>query len=147
LTLNNTATQFRQQFTNKVDKNASTYPKVAAHWLNEVLCFVSSSVVADSFRPRNRKLLGAANRYEQDYYYYKQKLNYGRGFASTINIITNHSLNCHPEWSAALSLPKCRGAITQPTLPNENPIQILTFLNPFFRLCTTCLGIAYRCRR
>jgi hypothetical protein len=40
----------------------STYPKVAVPWLNEVLCFVSSSVVADSFRLRNRQLLLAANR-------------------------------------------------------------------------------------
>jgi hypothetical protein len=27
----------------------STYKKLAVQWLNEVLCFVSSSVVADSF--------------------------------------------------------------------------------------------------
>ena len=42
----------------------STYPKVAVQWLNEALCFVSSSVVADSFRLRNRQLLVAANRYK-----------------------------------------------------------------------------------
>ena len=41
----------------------STYKKLAALWLNEVLCFVSSSVVADSFRLRNRQLLVAAKRY------------------------------------------------------------------------------------
>ena len=41
----------------------STYKKLAVHWLNEALCFVSSSVVADSFRLRNRQLLVAANRY------------------------------------------------------------------------------------
>jgi hypothetical protein len=40
----------------------STYKKLAVQWLNEVLCFVSSSVVADSFRLRNRQLLVAANR-------------------------------------------------------------------------------------
>jgi len=40
----------------------STYKKLAAQWLNEALCFVSSSVVADSFRLRNRQLLVAANR-------------------------------------------------------------------------------------
>jgi hypothetical protein len=42
----------------------STYKKLAVQWLNEVLCFVSSSVVADSFRLRNRQLLVAANRYK-----------------------------------------------------------------------------------
>ena len=41
----------------------STYKKLAVQWLNEALCFVSSSVVADSFRLRNRQLLVAANRY------------------------------------------------------------------------------------
>ena len=41
----------------------STYKKLAVQWLNEVLCFVSSSVVADSFVLRNRQLLVAANRY------------------------------------------------------------------------------------
>jgi len=41
----------------------STYPKVAVQWLNKVLCFVSSSLVADSFRLRNRHLRVAANRY------------------------------------------------------------------------------------
>ena len=40
----------------------STYKKLAVQWLNEVLCFVSSSMVADSFRLRNRQLLVAANR-------------------------------------------------------------------------------------
>src|SRR5690606_10667976 len=38
----------------------STYKKLAVQWLNEALCFVSSSVVADSFRLRNRQLLVAA---------------------------------------------------------------------------------------
>ena len=43
----------------------STYKKLAVQWLNEALCFVSSSVVADSFRLRNRQLLVAAKRYVQ----------------------------------------------------------------------------------
>ena len=41
----------------------STYKKLAVQWLNEALCFVSSSVVTDSFRLRNRQLLVAAKRY------------------------------------------------------------------------------------
>jgi hypothetical protein len=40
----------------------STYKKLAVQWLNEALCFVSSSVVADSFVFRNRQLLVAAKR-------------------------------------------------------------------------------------
>ena len=40
----------------------STYKKLAVQWLNEVLYFVSSLVVADSFRLRNRQLLVAAKR-------------------------------------------------------------------------------------
>ena len=40
----------------------STYKKLAVQWLNEALCFVSSSLVADSFRLRNRQLLVAARR-------------------------------------------------------------------------------------
>ena len=40
----------------------STYKKLAVQWLNKALCFVSSSVLADSFRLRNRQLLVAANR-------------------------------------------------------------------------------------
>jgi hypothetical protein len=40
----------------------STYKKLAVQWLNEVLSFVSSSLVADSFRLRNRQLLVAAKR-------------------------------------------------------------------------------------
>jgi hypothetical protein len=43
----------------------STYKKLAVQWLNEVLCFLSSSVVADSFVLRNRQLLVAAKRYSQ----------------------------------------------------------------------------------
>ena len=41
----------------------STYKKLAVQWLNEALCLVSSSVVADSFRLRNRQLLVAAKRW------------------------------------------------------------------------------------
>ena len=40
----------------------STYKKLAAQWLNEALCLVSSFVVADSLVLRNRQLLVAANR-------------------------------------------------------------------------------------
>ncbi|MFM8453475.1 MAG: hypothetical protein ACKOAD_00545 [Gammaproteobacteria bacterium] len=40
-----------------------SYKKLAVQWLNEVLCFVSSSVLADSFVLRNRQLLVAANRW------------------------------------------------------------------------------------
>jgi len=40
----------------------STYKKLAVQWLNEALCFASSSLVADSFRLRNRQLLVAAKR-------------------------------------------------------------------------------------
>jgi len=43
----------------------STYKKLAVQWLNEALCFVSSSVLADSFVLRNRQLRVAANRYGQ----------------------------------------------------------------------------------
>jgi hypothetical protein len=43
----------------------STYKKLAVQWLNKHLCFVSSSVLADSFRLRNRQLLLAAKRYWQ----------------------------------------------------------------------------------
>jgi len=39
----------------------STYKKLVVQWLTEALCFVSSSVVAVSFRLRNRQLLVAAN--------------------------------------------------------------------------------------
>ena len=40
----------------------STYKKLAVQWLNEALCFVSGSVVADSLVLRNRQLLVAAKR-------------------------------------------------------------------------------------
>ena len=42
---------------------SSTYKTLAVQWLNVPLCFVSSSVVADSFRLRNRQLLVAAKRW------------------------------------------------------------------------------------
>ena len=41
----------------------STYKKLAVQWLNEALCFASSSVVTDSLVLRNRQLLVAAKRY------------------------------------------------------------------------------------
>ncbi|MCP9764266.1 hypothetical protein EGI31_15075 [Lacihabitans soyangensis] len=56
------------QFTrygNKALGGNSTYKKLAVQWLNEALCFASSSVVADSFRLRNRQLLVAAKRWPQ----------------------------------------------------------------------------------
>jgi hypothetical protein len=44
-------------------RHNSTYKKLAVQWLHEVLCFISSSVVADSFRLRNRQLLVDAKRW------------------------------------------------------------------------------------
>ena len=49
----------------KTPTGNSTYKKLAIQWLNEALCFVSSSVLADSFVLRNRQLLVAAERYGQ----------------------------------------------------------------------------------
>ncbi len=46
----------------KTPAGNSTYKKLAVQWFNEALCFVLSSVVADSFRLRNRQLLVAAKR-------------------------------------------------------------------------------------
>jgi len=43
----------------------STYKKLAVQWLNEALCFVSNSVLAESLVLRNRQLLVAAKRYKQ----------------------------------------------------------------------------------
>jgi hypothetical protein len=43
----------------------STYKKLAVQRLNEALCFVSSSGVAESFVLRNRQLLVAAKRCRQ----------------------------------------------------------------------------------
>ena len=47
----------------KARTHNSTYKKLAVQWLNEALCFESSSVVADSLVLRNRQLLVAAKRY------------------------------------------------------------------------------------
>ena len=47
---------------NKTATHNSTYKKLAVQWLNEALCFVSSSVLADSLVLRNRQLLVAAKR-------------------------------------------------------------------------------------
>ena len=41
----------------------STYKKLDVQWLSGALCFVSSSVLAESFHLRNRQLLVAAKRY------------------------------------------------------------------------------------
>ena len=40
----------------------STYKKLTFQWLDEALCFVSSSLLADSFVLHNRQLLVAAKR-------------------------------------------------------------------------------------
>lgn len=40
----------------------STQKKIAIQWLNEAFCFVSSSVLADSFYLRNRHFRQAAKR-------------------------------------------------------------------------------------
>ena len=58
---------FIEKMTNKKEARTanSTYKKLAVQWLNEALCFASSSVLAGSFRLRNRQLLVAANRYVQ----------------------------------------------------------------------------------
>ena len=50
--------------TTKTPAHNRTYKKLAVQWLNEALCFVSSSVVADSLVLRNRQLLVAAKRYK-----------------------------------------------------------------------------------
>jgi hypothetical protein len=60
-----TITKFEngEQLATKKQRTAnSTYKKLAVQWLNEALCFVSSSVLADSFVLRKRQLLVAANR-------------------------------------------------------------------------------------
>ncbi len=43
----------------------NSYKKLAVHWLNETLYFVSSFVVAVSLVLRNRQLLVAENRWLQ----------------------------------------------------------------------------------
>jgi hypothetical protein len=50
----------------RIDSRAtgnSGFKKLAVQWLNEAWFFVSSSVLADSFRLRNRQLLKPAKRY------------------------------------------------------------------------------------
>ena len=59
LTVKDTKTE---RMTRKTGHN-STYKKLAVQWLNEALCFVSSSVLADSLVLRNRQLLVDAKRY------------------------------------------------------------------------------------
>jgi hypothetical protein len=49
-------------YTDKMPAGNSTYKKLVVQWLNEALCFVSSSVLADRFVLRNRQLLVAAKR-------------------------------------------------------------------------------------
>ena len=46
----------------------STYKKLAVQWLNEALCFVSSSVLADSFVLRNPRERKALKCWRQVYY-------------------------------------------------------------------------------
>ncbi len=60
-----TANIDRQTTTERTPACNSTYKKLAVKWLNETSCFVSSSVVADSFRLRNRQLLVAAQYYNR----------------------------------------------------------------------------------
>jgi hypothetical protein len=45
----------------------SGFKKLAVHWLNKHLFFVSSAVLADSLVLRNRQLLKPTNRYLQAY--------------------------------------------------------------------------------
>ena len=44
----------------------STYKKLSIQWLNEILCFLSCFMVAESFVLRNRQLLILANRCSND---------------------------------------------------------------------------------
>ncbi|MEI2695226.1 MAG: hypothetical protein V9E90_09170 [Saprospiraceae bacterium] len=53
----------RQTTTERRAACNSGFKKLAVQWLIEHLCFVSSSVVADSFVLRNRQLLKPANRW------------------------------------------------------------------------------------
>ena len=60
----------QRNLTDRLSENRSPaansgFKKLAVQWLNEVLCFVSSSVVADNFVLRNRQLLKPAKRYSQ----------------------------------------------------------------------------------
>jgi hypothetical protein len=58
---------YMQNSITKQRPHNSTYKKLAVQWLNEALCFVSSSVLADRLVLRNRQLLVAANRYASPY--------------------------------------------------------------------------------
>jgi hypothetical protein len=44
----------------------STYPKVAVQWLNQALCFYSSSVQVDSGAPKPARM---ASRFKLEYIY------------------------------------------------------------------------------
>ena len=48
--------------TDRTPAGNSGFKKLAVQWLNEHLCFVSSSVLADSFVLRNRQLLKPTKR-------------------------------------------------------------------------------------
>ncbi len=58
-----TDTVDRQARPKKTTPYNSGFKKLAVQGLNKVLCFVSSSVLADSFVLRNRQLLKPAKRY------------------------------------------------------------------------------------
>ncbi len=60
-----TADKDFNNLTDRTPAGNNTYKKLAVQWLNEALCFVSSSVVADSLVLLNRQLFVAANRYGQ----------------------------------------------------------------------------------
>ncbi|KAF0199626.1 MAG: hypothetical protein FD166_54 [Bacteroidetes bacterium] len=55
----------KMNWTEKMAAGNSTYKKLAFQRLNEVLCFVASSVLANSFVLRNRQLQLAAKRHLQ----------------------------------------------------------------------------------
>ena len=64
--------------THRTDRRASGnsgFKKLAVQWLNEHLCFVSSSVLADSLVLRNRQLLKPAKRKLQCYWILHDNLN------------------------------------------------------------------------
>jgi hypothetical protein len=70
----------------------STYKKLAVQWLNEVLCFVSSFVVAESLVLRNRQLLVAAKRCAQAWFRVFRFLPFTSDFDLCFNVI--HKLRC-----------------------------------------------------
>jgi hypothetical protein len=71
----------------------STYKKLAVQWLNETLCLVSSSVLADSFVLRNRQLLVAAKRYKP---FKKHSMNHKQYLYFTLSILFYSS--CTPSF-------------------------------------------------